>query len=175
MKSVRTFKHLLSEVGASIFLPWAVALGLQRLGAPTLLAGLATCAPPAAWLRSPVLVLLAPSFVTGLVGLAFLGSLLARRPLIFFLARDAMTSGTEQAAAFEDKWQFAPFRHLMRGQTLLWAAFLLAEATVRITLALRWPNPTLIAASHIVTIVGPILLVRVCIGMGQRMGRRYAV
>ena len=44
-------------------------------------------------------------FVTGIVGLLFLGSLLLPRPLMFYLARSTMAKGSAEAAVrFESHW-----------------------------------------------------------------------
>jgi hypothetical protein len=112
--------------------------------------------------------LIQPSFVTGILALIFLGSLLAEKPVLFYLARDTSCPTPEEAAEFESHWVHPVFRRTMQRLTLVWAAFLGAEALFRAGLAAIWPNPTLIAATQILWIVLPILLVRWSIQAGQR-------
>jgi uncharacterized membrane protein len=74
-------------------------------------------------LHDPHVLLVKDSLITGALGLAFLGSLLARWPLTFVFAR-----------------QFAPgtapgFRARMRRMTVVWGLGMLGEATVRVILA----------------------------------------
>jgi hypothetical protein len=109
--------------------------------------------------------LIRPSFITGSIAVVFLASLAAQRPTLFYLARDTMCATAEAAAEFEGKWVHPVFRRTMRRLTLVWAALL------RGVLAAIWPNANLIAATQILWIVLPILLVRWSI----RAGTRWAV
>jgi hypothetical protein len=115
--------------------------------------------------------LIRPSFITGSIAVVFLASLAAQRPTLFYLARDTMCATAEAAAEFEGKWVHPVFRRTMRRLTLVWAAFLGGEALLRGVLAAIWPNANLIAATQILWIVLPILLVRWSI----RAGTRWAV
>jgi hypothetical protein len=112
--------------------------------------------------------LIQPSFVTGILALIFLASLLADKPVLFYLARDTTCPTQEEATEFESHWVHPVFRRTMQRLTLIWAAFLGGEALFRAGLAAIWPNPTLIAATQILWIVLPILLVRWSIRAGQR-------
>jgi hypothetical protein len=116
--------------------------------------------------------LIQPSFVTGTVALIFLATLLAEKPALFYLARDTTCPTPQEAADFEAKWVHPVFRRSMRRLTLVWAAFLGGEALFRAALAAIWPSPTLVAATQILWIVLPILLVRWSIKAGQRWARR---
>jgi len=117
---------------------------------------------------SPWFALIQPSFVTGAIALLFLASLLAEKPVLFYLARDTTCPTPEEAKEFEAKWVYPVFRSIMRRLTLVWAAFLGGEALFRATLAAIWPNPTLVAATQILWIVLPILLVRWSMSAGRR-------
>ena len=141
--------------GLSLLVIFATALSL----AATALSG-------SAWFA-----LIRGSFVTGLVALAFLGTLALQRPALFYLARDTTCPTPETAQAFERRWEHAAFRRSMRRLTLIWAAFLGGEAVLRVGLAAIWPDPTLVAATHILWIVLPILLTRWSIRWGQRWAR----
>jgi hypothetical protein len=116
--------------------------------------------------------LVQPSFVTGGLALIFAGSLAARRPAIFYLARDTTCPTAEDARGFEAKWDIPGFRQLMRRLTIVWAAFLAGEATFRFGLAALWPNPSLIAATQVLWIILPVLLIRWSIATGKRSAAR---
>lgn len=145
--------------GLSLLVIFATALSL----AATALSG-------SAWFA-----LIRSSFVTGLIALVFLASLALERPALFYLARDTTCPSPEEARAFELRWELAAFRRSMRRLTLIWAAFLGGEAVLRIGLAAIWPDPNLVAATHILWIVLPILLTRWSIRAGQRWARTDGV
>ena len=56
----------------------------------------------------------------------------------------------------------------MRILTLVWAAFLGGEALLRVGIAVIWPDPGLVAATQILWIVLPVLLIRWSIRTGRR-------
>jgi hypothetical protein len=121
------------------------------------------------WFNSTYLALLRNSMITGVIGLVFLGSLLAPRPLIFFLAAEG---DREKRNKYENLWQTAAgFRRVMRQMTLAWALALLAEASVRAALI-----PFL--SIDVFLIVSEIMWIAVFAGMmtwtiryGRRRGR----
>jgi hypothetical protein len=117
---------------------------------------------------SAFFALIRPSFVTGSIALLFLATLAAKRPMLFYLARDTMCATAEAAREFEGQWEHAVFRRSMRRLTLVWAAFLGGEALLRAALAYVWPDPNLVAATQVLWIVLPILLVRWSIKAGRR-------
>jgi hypothetical protein len=122
----------------SIFPIGAILVGLARerripaLGVIVLIATAASIIAALA-LTSPYLALAKGSLITGAIGIAFGLSLLARRPLIFYLAltdRDAAAR-----ARAEILWRDEPrYRRVMRQMTIAWTAALLAEATLRLIL-----------------------------------------
>ncbi len=156
--------------------PVAVALnGFRRRGSPdsvgllmiavTLLSLVATAISGSAFF-----VLVRASFITFGIGVLFLLSLALERPALFFLARDTVTGTKAEAAEFEQNWQWPRFRSAMRRLTLVWAGFLLGEALVRVAIAAIWPIPALVAATQLVWVAAPVLLV----GWSVRAGRRWS-
>ncbi len=85
------------------------------------------------YFTSPFLALAKGSLVTGSVGVLFLASLFARRPLVFHLAG---TGGDPvHRLRFETLWETVPqFRCLMRRMTAAWGVVLLVEASLRLIL-----------------------------------------
>jgi hypothetical protein len=84
----------------------------------------------------PRLLLLKNSVFTGVLGLVFLGSLLLKRPLMFYFGRKFGTDGSpEGLARWNSFWdELSVFRHGQRVMTLVWGLAFLAEALVRIPL-----------------------------------------
>jgi hypothetical protein len=98
------------------------------------------------------LALAKDSALTGVAGLIFLGSLLARRPLIFFVSRTYMAGAT--AAAWEDRWAARPrFRTTMRVITLVWGLGLLGDSVARIVLAYTISPIAVAAISPVIALV----------------------
>jgi len=90
---------------------------------------------------SPRLLLLRESLVSGVVGVVFLGSLILRRPLIFYLARATFArEGKSSEARFEALWHERDgLRASLRLLTLVWGLGLTAENLLRAWLAWNWP------------------------------------
>ncbi len=81
------------------------------------------------WFNSTYLALLKNSLITGCIGLVFLGSLAAPRPLVFFLASEGDDQKRTEAETY---WQNSQgYRLVMREMTLAWACALLMEAGLR--------------------------------------------
>ena len=156
----------------SSVLPAIVALSSlvqrRRINALSLLVILATALSllAVALSGSAWFALIRPSFVTGLIACVFLASLALQRPALFYLARDTTCPTQAAASAFEAKWASAVFRRTMRRLTLVWAVFLGGEAALRVAVAAIWPDPTVVAVSHVLWVVLPILLVRWSIRAG---------
>jgi hypothetical protein len=73
--------------------------------------------------------------VTGVIGLAFLGSALIGKPLIYELARASMRrKSNEEAEQFEALQVHAGFRRTMTVMTVVWGLGLLADVAVSVVL-----------------------------------------
>lgn len=74
------------------------------------------------------------SFVTGIIGLIFLGSLLFSKPLCYFFGQRFATGGTPEGIAWwSELWDKYPaFRRTQRVLTVLWGLIFVIEATIRI-------------------------------------------
>lgn len=85
----------------------------------------------------PRLVLAKDGFITGIIGLWALGTLLGRRPLYFALARPF---GEEPDENWDEKWTAdAGFRHRIRTITSVWGIGLSLDALVKVALAYTLP------------------------------------
>jgi len=76
---------------------------------------------------SEKILLIRESLVTAAVGLIFLGSLLFRRPLIYYLALRFVAN-----ADFPANWAYPYFRFVVRLMTFVWGIMLVSEAAVRV-------------------------------------------
>lgn len=98
------------------------------------------------------LLLIRESFVTGILGLIFLGSLATRRPLIYYFAlRFTVGKTQKEQAAFADKWNVSYVRKVLRILTAGWGMVLLGEALLKIVLVYTVSVSTFLAISSLVT------------------------
>lgn len=120
----------------------------------------------------PRLLLLKESALTGLIGLVFLGSLLARRPVMFYFGRRFATNGDpERLAWWEGLWQFEGFRRTQRGMTVMWGLGLLGEAVLRGVLTFLLPVATMVVVNAVVPAVVITALVVATTVWGKRSGK----
>lgn len=110
------------------------------------------------------------SLLTGAFGLAMLGSLAARRPLMYYSGRKFATDGTpEGLARWESYWaKSAMFRHSNRMLTVVWGTVFLAEAAIRVVAAYTLATSTAVALSAFVPLTVVALLVTWTIAYSKR-------
>ncbi|CAM2150593.1 MULTISPECIES: VC0807 family protein [Paraburkholderia] len=96
-------------------------------------------------------LLMRESLASGAIGVAFLGSLFARRPLVFYLTRATVARETREGVArLELLWsENRSFGAAMRLLTLVWGAGLCADAALRTYLAATWPIERFLVVSPI--------------------------
>jgi hypothetical protein len=113
---------------------------------------------------SVMFILIKESFITGTVGLLFLSSLLWKRPIIFYFARQVFEAqGPERLAWWNGLWEFARFRRTMRIITTVWGVGYVLEAAIRVVFALTLLPGTVVILSPIMgigTTIGLILWTR---------------
>lgn len=130
---------------------------LDAMGALSL-AALLLGAAGAFLFNNPRFLLVKDSAVTGLFGLAFLGSLLIDRPLLLVLAR-AFADGQAMSARQQAQLKTAaPAR--LRHMTLVWGLALLGEATTRVILSFLLAPTLVLTISPLLTLAafGPLTL-----------------
>jgi len=90
------------------------------------------------------------SAFTALFGLACLASLLAPRPVMFFIGR-ALSAGTDEVklAAYDELWTLPTAPRTFRIVTAAWGLGLLGEAALRVVLAEALPTAAFLAASPV--------------------------
>lgn len=94
---------------------------------------------------SEQVLLIRESMITGAVGLIFLGSLIFKRPLMFYLAMRFIGNPD-----FEGNWQYDYFRYVMRLMTFVWGTILLIEAAVRTIMVYQLTTAQFLALSNFV-------------------------
>jgi len=142
---------------AGIILGFVRERRVQALGAIVLTATIASIAG-ALYFTSPFLALAKGSLITGAIGIAFVLSLFARRPLVFYLATMSADADLRQEA--ETRWQTeAVYRRLMRRITIVWAAALFVEATLRLVLIPLLPITVFLPVSEALWICCFLLMI----------------
>jgi intracellular septation protein A len=125
--------------------------------------------------HSAKLVLLEGAVPTTIFALALLGSLLARRPLMFYFAYESMGRDTPKGRDFADRWQYPGFRHAFRVMTVVWGVTYLAVAAAHIVIVETQSAGTALSISKVL----PYLVLAILIAWtilyakrGQRQGER---
>jgi hypothetical protein len=109
---------------------------------------------------SVLFILIKESFITGLVGLLFLSSLLWRRPIFFFLGRQfSAGEDPERLSWWNGLWEFARFRRTMRTLTVVWGVSYVVEAGARVACALTLTPGTVVILSPIMGIGTTVALI----------------
>lgn len=119
--------------------------------------------------------LIKESFGTGAVALVFLGSLLAPRPLIFWLGRQFSTAGDlQKMAQWDARWEIPGVRRAMRTMTAVWGLGYLLDATGRIVFAFTLPANWTIVLSPLSAIGVTVVLVVWTLAYARRARQRAA-
>jgi len=99
---------------------------------------------------NPRLLLVRESFITGIFGVVFLGSLWFPRPLMFHIVKATVSKQGIAPAQFAAKWSVPGFRRTFYLMTVVWGVGLIAQAALQVILAF-----TLSIEQNLV--IGPIL------------------
>lgn len=102
-------------------------------------------------------VLAKDSATTGIAGLVFLGSCLARRPLTYYAT--LRFAGADGVAALRQRWRVPAARHRWYVASVVWGVGLLLEAVLRIAVVYLVPLDTAVAASTALQITALALLI----------------
>ncbi len=117
------------------------------------------------------------SVLTGVFGVACLGSLRARRPLMFSMALEFTGPDTAKGREMTRLWQYEGYRHVLRVITAVWGIAFLFEAALRVVIVYNTSTGTALASSTVSPFLfGGILSAwTVAYGMHQkRKGERMA-
>jgi hypothetical protein len=115
------------------------------------------------------------SVTTGLLGLIFLGSLLAPRPLTFYFGRRFATDGSKvQRDWWDGLWQYPNFRSVQRRLCVWWGVALVGEAVIRAILTRVLGTGPMVLVNNIVPYVVIAGLITLSITTGKRSQARAA-
>ena len=120
--------------------------------------------------HSSRLILAEGSVPTAVFGLACLGSLRARRPLMFTLALEFTGPGTAKGRDMTLFWSHAGFRRSFRVITAVWGVGFLLEAALRIVIVYLTPAGTALTISAVTPFLfaGILMAWTVAFGAGQK-------
>jgi intracellular septation protein A len=109
---------------------------------------------------SVFVALIKESFLTATFGLICLGSLLAERPLMFYIVRQ-FVAGDDPARLewWNGLWQHPSFRTAQRVTTAVWGAAYLVEALVRVGFALLLSPAQVVAISPVMAFAVLVVLI----------------
>lgn len=127
--------------------------------------------------HSARLVLLEGSVPTGAFGLICLGSLFARRPLMFRFALEFMGPDSQKGREFDGLWQYGEFRRAFRNLTAVWGVAYILEAVARIFIVEHASAGSALAISKVMPLAVTLALAAWTASYSlyqQRRGRRLA-
>jgi intracellular septation protein A len=99
--------------------------------------------------HSARLVLMEGSVPTALFGLACLGSLRMRRPLMYSFAAEFIGLDTARGRELISLWRYEGFRHVFRIITAVWGVGFLLEAALRVAIDYSTSTGTALALSKV--------------------------
>lgn len=114
-------------------------------------------------------VFLKDSLTSGLIGLAFLATLVVGRPLTFYLGRRFATDGSKaQRDWWDGLWRHPQFRRVQRQLGAAWGLALLGEAAVRAVLTATLGVAPMVAVNNTVPYLVTAVMIFVSIAVGRR-------
>ena len=127
------------------------------------------------WSGDIHVLLLKGAVLTGTFSLICLGSLLAPKPLMYFLGRQLSTrDDPELVAQWNARWAFPEFRRIMRLITAVWGIGYMLEVVIRVITAYTLPPITVLAIAPVITYGTLGILMVWTIVYSSAMRRKYA-
>jgi hypothetical protein len=124
--------------------------------------------------HSARLILVEGSVPTGVIGIAFLGSLWARRPLLYSFALEFIGPDTAKGQEMTLFWQSPVFRRDFRLMTAVWGVGFLLEAALRVVIIYNTSTGTALAISKIVPWLFVAVLCAWTVAHGARQRKKAA-
>ena len=123
------------------------------------------------------LVLVEGSVPTAVFGVACLGSLWARHPLMFSFAREFTGPDTAKGQEMTRLWQYEGYRRIFRVITVVWGVAFLLEAALRVVIVYNTSTGTALAISKFSPFVFAAIMSAWTVAYGthrKRKGERMA-
>ena len=127
--------------------------------------------------HSARLLLVEGSVPTGIFGVACLGSLGARRPLMFSFALELIGPDTAKGREMTGLWRHEGYRHVFRIITAVWGVGFLAEAALRVVIVYNTSTGTALASSKVTPFIFGAILSAWTVAYGahrKKKGERMA-
>jgi hypothetical protein len=122
--------------------------------------------------HSAKLVLVEGSVPTAVFGVACLGSLWARHPLMFSFAREFTGPDTAKGQEMTRLWQYDGYRRVFRVITAVWGVAFLIEAALRVAIVYNTSAGTALAISKITPFVFVAIMSAWTIAYGARQKKK---
>jgi len=122
--------------------------------------------------HSPRLVLLEGSVPTAVLGVACLGSLCTRRPLMFGFALEFIGPDTPNGREMTSLWQYEEYRRIFRVITAVWGVGFLLEAAVRVVIVYNASTGTALASSKVTPFIWVSALSAWTVAYGARQKKK---
>ena len=122
--------------------------------------------------HSTRLLLIEGSVPTAVFGVACLGSLWRRNPLIFSFALEFTGPGTAKGREMTRLWQYEGYRRVFRIITAVWGAGFLLEAALRVVIVYNTPTGTALASSKVMPFLWAAVLSAWTVGYGTRQKKK---
>lgn len=149
---------------------------LDLVGA-LVLAGIAVGTALGVVSHSTRLLLIEGSVPTVVFGVACLGSLWARHPLMFSFARELTGPDTARGREMTRLWQYEGYRRVFRVITAVWGAAFLVEAALRAVIVYHTSTGVALASSKVTPFLWAAILSAWTVGYGRhhkKKGERLA-
>lgn len=122
--------------------------------------------------HSTRLLLVEGSVPTAVFGLACLGSLWRRHPLMFSFALEFTGPDTAKGRDMTRLWQYDGYRRVFRIITAVWGAGFLLEAALRVVIVYNTSTGTALASSKIMPFLWGAVLSAWTVGYGARQKKK---
>ena len=122
--------------------------------------------------HSTRLLLVEGSVPTAIFGVACLGSLWARQPLMFSFALESTGPGTAKGREMTRLWQHDGYRRVFRIITVVWGVGFLLEAALRVVVVYNTSTGTALASSKVTPFLWAAILSAWTVGYGARQKKK---
>jgi predicted lysophospholipase L1 biosynthesis ABC-type transport system permease subunit len=122
--------------------------------------------------HSARLLLIEGSVPTAVFGFVCLGSLWARRPLLFSVALEFTGPDTARGREMTSLWEFGEYRRILRIITAVWGIGFLVEAALRVVIVYNTSTGTALASSKVSPFVFAAVLSAWTVAYGTHQKRK---
>jgi len=122
--------------------------------------------------HSARLVLMEGSVPTAIFGLACVGSLWTRRPLMYGFSVEFIGPDTAKGREMISLWQYEGFRHIFRIITAVWGVGFLLEAALRVVIVYNTSTGTALSISKVMPYIWAGIFVAWTVAYGRYQGKK---